>query len=158
MGFSLQYTPSSSYKPARTASKRSALDESQLSLSTIDIYTSVFDFSSKACPITFTYTSPSDDIMSSNPQTDQVLQLATIELTALLTGRDLVSALGEPDRKGGGESKAMGVWLEWTGLGLMTEFTTQGSHRWDKEHGAGNASVHIYSFFEPSKEASKHED
>lgn len=70
------------------------------------------------------------------------------ELVATTTGSELVELLGEPGRKGGGESRSVGVWLEWTKLGLMCEFSTvHGAGRWDKERGAGSATVSIWTIF-----------
>lgn len=42
------------------------------------------------------------------------------------TGKDLVAALGEPDRKGGGG--AIEIWTEWATKGLMVQFATK---KWD---------------------------
>jgi len=129
-GISLQYKPAASYKPPRSATKRSDLDESQLSLSTIDIYTSAFS----GFPIAVSVWDKPD---------------SKTEFTAATTGSRLVDLLGEPDRKGGGESRSLGVWLEWTRLGLMCEFSSiHGAGRWDKEQGAGSAVPSVWSIFE----------
>ncbi|SCZ98599.1 BZ3500_MvSof-1268-A1-R1_Chr3-1g05490 [Microbotryum saponariae] len=44
---------------------------------------------------------------------------------------DFTSSLGEPDRKGGGAG-SMGIWCEWTQLGVMVEFASAGLEAWDK--------------------------
>ena len=153
-GLSLQYTPAPTYQPARTAAKRSDLDETLLCLSTIDVYTKSFDF--LVSPVVLTYLAPPDPGHSAADI--DTLYPATIELTASISGQKLVSSLGEPDRKGGGESRAVGVWLEWTGLGLMAEFCMHGANRWDKDNGAGSTAVAVYSFFEPGKEVGGDEE
>ena len=128
-GLALQYKPTASYKPPRTAASPSELDLDQLSLSTIEIYTSAF---------------PDFPISLSIPDKPDIIA----EITAKTTGSQLVELLGEPERKGGGESKSVGVWLEWTRLGLMCEFSNvHGAGRWDKEQGAGNATTSVLSLF-----------
>lgn len=111
--------------------KPADIDETRLSLSTIEIYSLSFSgFPLKTSP-------------PSKPD-----PLTVCEFSASTTGVQLVEMLGEPDRKGGGESRSVGVWLEWTKLGLMCEFSgVHGQGRWDKEHGSGNATVSVWIIF-----------
>ena len=155
-GVSLQFTPAQSYRPPRAASKRSDLDESKLTLSTVDIYVDKF----ASFPISLSYIAPAESSRDSDDSKPQEgLASGTLDITRELTGKELVEKLGEPDRKGGGESRTVGVWLEWTGLGLMCEFSSiHGQGKWDKEKGAGAAPVGVWSFFEPGVEVGKATD
>jgi hypothetical protein len=146
-GFSLQFKPSKHYKPARSSdAKRTDLQENLLNLTTIDVYAAKYT----KFPITLTYPTPVD-LEKPDSRADQD-SYSTMELQQDTTGEELVKNLGEPDRKGGGESKSVGVWLEWLGLGLMCEFTSiHGAGRWDKTNGAGSAPVGIWTFFEPGQ-------
>lgn len=144
-------------KPPADPVMRNDLDEDRLLLDTVDIYTAKYT----GFPIAVTYIPPTpaeadttDVAVLSDTQS-----FATLDITALTTGVDLVKALGEPDRKGGGDSKALGVWLEWTGLGIMAEFSgIHGHGRWDKDNGAGGSAVGIWTFFQPGKELNTSED
>lgn len=150
IGISLQYKPTSQYKPNRGSNvKRADLQEDLLNLSSIDIYSDKF----RGFPITITHpTPPTVNADGSTSDKDDSGSSSTTELQKDTTGEDLVKNLGEPDRKGGGESKSVGVWLEWTGLGLMCEFSSMhGAGRWDKTNGAGGAPVSIWTFFEPGQ-------
>jgi hypothetical protein len=147
-GISLQFTPVKGYKPARTAKSAEDLDQNRLELSTIDIYSKQYGRSDSQHPIIITYASPGAD----SPDKE-------LELTRETTGKELVAALGEPDRKGGGESRSVGVWLEWTGLGIMVEFSgVHGSQRWDVEHGAGNSLIGVLSIFQPGEQKGASDD
>ncbi|KAL7007576.1 hypothetical protein EMMF5_003040 [Cystobasidiomycetes sp. EMM_F5] len=131
----------------------SDLDESKLSLTVIDIYVKSY----RGFPILSSYIPPPDETESSKQEHNA--SHSTLDIKASTTGFDLVKNLGEPDRKGGGESRAVGVWLEWTDLGIMAEFTgIHGTGKWDKEHGAGASKVGVWSIFEPGKKAGTSED
>jgi hypothetical protein len=60
------------------------------------------------------------------------------ELKAGTTGQDLVGALGEPTRKGGGAGPSSGsisIWCEWSKLGVMVEFggdEARGPQAWER--------------------------
>lgn len=63
---------------------------------------------------------------------------AALELTRDATGKDIVRALGEPDRKGGGTGPSSGsinIWCEWTRDGIMIEFdggNARGAKAWEE--------------------------
>lgn len=144
-GLSLQLKPERGYRPLKSQNvKREDLQENKMILSAIDIYCDKFkDF---PLPLTHPLRQRTDSVAIDDSH------LETTEITTTMTGEQLVDALGEPDRKGGGESKSIGVWLEWTGLGLMCEFgSIHGAGRWDKANGAGNAQVSVWTFFEPGQ-------
>lgn len=54
------------------------------------------------------------------------------------TGKDLVSTMGEPDRKGGGAGPSSGsinIWCEWSKDGIMVEFAgsdSRGPQAWER--------------------------
>lgn len=117
-----------------------------MTLSAIDLYADKFP----KFPIALTYPTPANLEKTDSPGNQD--SYSTMDLEQNTTGEDLVKNLGEPDRKGGGESKSVGVWLEWLGIGLMCEFTSiHGAGRWDKTNGAGSAPVGIWTFFEPGQ-------
>lgn len=50
------------------------------------------------------------------------------------TAKEFVQTLGEPNRKGGGLgplSGSIGIWCEWTNIGVMIEFGGVEAHGWD---------------------------
>lgn len=145
LGLSLQFKPVARYQPPRGAiARRTDLQQELLRLFTIDVYSDSYE----NFPIALTYPSPPDP--KGNEADKNGESYSSMELSKNTTGEHLVQHLGEPDRKGGGESKSVGVWLEWTSLGLMCEFSSiHGAGRWDKANGAGSATVSIWSFFEP---------
>ncbi|KDE08375.1 hypothetical protein MVLG_01413 [Microbotryum lychnidis-dioicae p1A1 Lamole] len=61
---------------------------------------------------------------------------------------EFTSSLGEPDRKGGGAG-SMGIWCEWTQLGVMVEFASAGLEAWDKGR---DARWMVLSLFERGDE------
>lgn len=69
---------------------------------------------------------------ASSPRAD------TFSLTAASTGKEVISALGEPDRKGGGAGPSSGsinIWTEWTRDGIMVEFggsDARGPQAWER--------------------------
>ncbi|GAA5944160.1 uncharacterized protein JCM15063_000165 [Sporobolomyces koalae] len=71
------------------------------------------------------------------------------------TGKDLVAVYGEPSRKGGGDTKGMGIWTEWTPEGIMVEWKSSGLGAWDK---GGDTRWRVLSLFEPGVNKGKDED
>ena len=74
-------------------------------------------------------------------------------LTAESNGKDIVSCLGEPSRKGGGSgplSGSIGIWCEWTKDGIMVEFggdEARGPQAWET---GKDAKWKTLTIFEPS--------
>ncbi|GJN88202.1 hypothetical protein Rhopal_001167-T1 [Rhodotorula paludigena] len=66
------------------------------------------------------------------------------------TGAALLSLLGEPARKGGGQSAtpALGIWTEWTSRGVLVEWASQGLEAWEK---GGEARWRCVSVFAPEE-------
>ncbi|GAA6001874.1 uncharacterized protein JCM10292_005950 [Rhodotorula paludigena] len=73
------------------------------------------------------------------------------------TGAALLSLLGEPARKGGGQSAtpALGIWTEWTPRGVLVEWASQGLEAWEK---GGEARWRCVSVFAPEEANSEGAD
>ncbi|GAA5951353.1 hypothetical protein JCM3765_002452 [Sporobolomyces pararoseus] len=76
-------------------------------------------------------------------------------LTPTTTGKDLVAAYGEPTRKGGGDTKGMGIWTEWTKEGIMIEWKSSGLGAWDT---GGESKWRVLSLFEGGVGKGKEDD
>lgn len=114
----------------------------RLELDSIDLYnTSPSSDGQKA------QSNSSAKIYTSHPAPSHTLSLLSLEnsdnsraqeitMTPASTGKDIVSVLGEPARKGGGAgpgSGSIGIWCDWTKDGIMIEFDANGPQAW--EHG-----------------------
>ena len=164
LGISLVFHPVAGYKP-KTGTSRADLQEDQLRLASIDVYNheAAIDppssSSSKPSPSRpSTKPSfaafPSYPIRISYPSNTIPSTPQTLLVDTKTVGKEFVSALGEPDRKGGGEG-SMGIWTEWTGIGLMVEYASGGLQAWDK---GGEATWKVLSVFERGVAAGKDDD
>ena len=69
---------------------------------------------------------------ASKPRSNELI------ITASSAGKEIVGALGEPDRKGGGTGPSSGsinIWCEWVKDGIMVEFggpNANGPHAWER--------------------------
>lgn len=140
LGISLLFKPVNGYVP-KTGLKLEELQTRSLVLDGVDIYNAP---PSKAGANASRATkSP----YTSYPLSPTTLSLATIEgkdrpqsfnVIQQTTGKDFVSTLGEPDRKGGGagpSSGSIGIWCEWTKDGVMVEFggeESRGPQAWER--------------------------
>ncbi len=76
---------------------------------------------------------------------------STLSITRNMTGKEFVTALGEPDRKGGGSGPSsgnIGIWVEWTRDGLMVEFggdDSRGPQAWERGKDAPWRVISIFS-------------
>ena len=152
LGLSLVYHPTtSSYRP-KTGTPLEGLDLQKLKLAQIDIYNHgarLEDPKSasglkppRPSALNPTYSPfPSFPILLRLPVVHSHESSATVRasphfpLRPTTQGADLVSKLGEPDRKGGGEG-SMGVWTEWTSDGVLVEWASGGLQAWEKGAGA----------------------
>lgn len=142
LGLSLVFLPSEGYK-IKVGTAREALEDRKLRLGSVDVYnhqaqleaptsktqaaprapsTKPSFASFPAYPIRVTHT-PANSAPTAAP--------AVMLVAPETLGRDFTSTLGEADRKGGGEG-SMGIWCEWSGVGLMVEFASGGLQAWDK--------------------------
>lgn len=151
LGLSLVYHPLGTYKP-KTGATKSELDESLLKLSSIDLYnheatlnpppSSKASRSSSLKPIFAPF--PSFPLLVTYPSISPPFTPQTLAITPESTGKDFILALGEPDRKGGGEG-SIGIWIEWTSVGILVEFASGGLQAWDK---GGEAVWRVLTVFE----------
>ncbi|KAG1908249.1 uncharacterized protein F5891DRAFT_1124102 [Suillus fuscotomentosus] len=79
----------------------------------------------------------------------------SIEISLTSNGKDFVSCLGEPDRKGGGagpSSGSIGIWCEWLKHGIMVEFggdEARGPQAWER---GKDAIWRVITVFPPKQE------
>lgn len=144
LGLSFLFIPTKGYRP-KAGAKLEQLDQSLLYLHGVDIYNVP-----KQKLDTQTIRAPSNAAYSTYPISPIALRLsacdkdgkprsrAILEITDSTAGKEFVSVLGEPDRKGGGSgpsSGSIGIWLEWKKDGLMVEFggdESRGPQAWEK--------------------------
>lgn len=167
---SLMFKPEPTYKLSPKMSEES-LDRARILLDTIDLYNSLGDdeadrrrtsnvaykpFPQLPLPLTIAATTiPSTTESSSDTKPepeDPSTQNTTSEFKILstTTGKDLVSALGEPGRKGGGGGPSGGsiaIWCDWPKHGIMIEFgglDARGPKAWENGKDAQWAIMSLY--------------
>lgn len=158
VGISLVFSPAKGYK-VKTGAQRTELNESLLTLSSVDVYNHeatleppasklrASEFSNSAPTTTPARQAkykalPRYPIRVDYINSDE--QRACLKVTPGSVGKDFVEKLGEPERKGGGHG-SLGIWTEWTSNGLMVEFASAGLQAWDK---GGEATWRTLTFFE----------
>jgi hypothetical protein len=154
LGVSLQFIPISGYKP-RSGLPRQDLHDAHLVLDGIDVYNDLGsdDKTSSRSPAYSPY--PTTPIaLTVTPETKEgTSRPSALSVTRNMTGKEFVTALGEPDRKGGGSGPSsgnIGIWVEWTRDGLMVEFggdDSRGPQAWER---GKDAPWRVITFF-PSK-------
>lgn len=170
LGLSLVFHPTPPYRP-KTGTSPSQLDLSQLSLASIDLYNHTATLNDPspsakpprepstlhptyalfpAYPVPVSYL-PANRHAAEPAASATPREPATFLLTPETKGKELVAALGEPDRKGGGEG-SLGIWVEWIEVGLMVEFASGGLQAWEK---GGEAVWKCASFFERGVQVGK---
>ncbi|EJD04063.1 uncharacterized protein FOMMEDRAFT_83219 [Fomitiporia mediterranea MF3/22] len=143
LGISLMFVANDGSKSIKNIDARSE----KLALDSIDIYNPEIDDEKKDSKMPSTGLSAQTYsiypglplVLSLPPSTDeQKARQEEITLSALSTGKDIVGALGEPDRKGGGagpSSGSIGIWCEWAKDGIMVEFggpNATGPQAWER--------------------------
>ncbi|KAG0693317.1 hypothetical protein DFH29DRAFT_992388 [Suillus ampliporus] len=133
LGISFLFIPQNGYKPAKGLKREHLTEDSLLAFSTYPM--------SKWC------LSLSPEASASN--------VSSIEISLTTTGKDFVSCLGEPDRKGGGagpSSGSIGIWCEWSKHGIMVEFggdEARGPQAWER---GKDAMWRVITVFSPKQE------
>lgn len=120
--------------------KESDVAGDRLALDSVDIFNMVASDATSASNSSKAYTShPVSTLMLSlKPSNNGKPRPNELELTPSSIGKDIVSCLGEPDRKGGGagpSSGSIGIWCEWTRDGIMIEFggsDARGPQAWER--------------------------
>jgi len=160
---SLMFKPTSGYKLSTNAAEAS-LNLDQLVLDGIDIFNAIIDdanpnshkTANKAyqpfphLPIE-THLSPTSPSANNISETSKPSAIPiTFLFETFTTGKDLVSALGEPSRKGGGGGPSGGsiaIWCDWTRHGIMVEFggpDSIGPKAWESGKDARWAILSLY--------------
>jgi hypothetical protein len=144
LGISFLFVPQKGYKPTGGL-KLEDLQVDSLVLDSINIYNAP---KPKTTPTKTTTSSRTAELaFSTYPVLKWKLSLSpeasasnesSIEISLTTNGKDFVSCLGEPDRKGGGagpSSGSIGIWCEWSKHGIMVEFggdEARGPQAWER--------------------------
>ena len=158
-GLSLLFVPINGYKPQSTASRQD-LQDAHLILDGVDIYNSVLakapDGKTESQSSTYSSYPITPITITVSPETKEGTPRSSIlNITHSMVGKEFVTALGEPDRKGGGSgpsSGSIGIWVEWTRDGLMVEFggdDSRGPQAWER---GKDAPWKVISVFSPKTE------
>ncbi|KAL4069729.1 hypothetical protein V8B97DRAFT_1969017 [Scleroderma yunnanense] len=138
LGISLQFSPRQGYKPT-FGLKREQLKDDCLSLEGIDVYNSNVKPGTLNQPAFSPFPLlPLRIPLETSPGNSRGSRPSTISIAANTTGKEFVSWLGEPSRKGGGAgplSGSINIWCEWSEDGLMVEFggeESRGPQAWER--------------------------
>ncbi|KAF6766550.1 hypothetical protein DFP72DRAFT_953622 [Ephemerocybe angulata] len=158
LGLSLLYAPQQGYKPKQNL-KFEELELEKLVLDSIDVYNvpPAKDSDKKSGKSAFaTYPALPLVVELANLKdgdNDPIVRAPSISITATTTGKDLVSTLGEPDKKGGGAGPSNGsidIWTEWYKDGVMVEFggdEARGPQAWERGKDAAWRVLTLYKTF-----------
>ena len=145
IGLSLLFVPTKGYRP-KTGATSEQLDLSKLVLDGIDVYNASSTKATDGKPAR-ALSNPAYSPFPMSPFTlyvhpegkdGKVRPDTSLSIGPETSGKDFVTLLGEPDRKGGGSgpsSGSIGIWLEWFKDGLMVEFggdESRGPQAWEK--------------------------
>ncbi|GAA5913370.1 uncharacterized protein JCM6883_003054 [Sporobolomyces salmoneus] len=164
LGLSLSFEPTiSSYKPKYRLTSINQLECDKLYCVGIDVYNHEEqedgdnkDVKDKKSTSTNEYEPfPRYPILLPSPSSSSSSKSTPFPLTPTTTGKELVEVYGEPLRKGGGDTKGMGIWTEWTKEGIMIEWKSTGLGAWDK---GGESQWRVLSLFEPGVGKGKEDD
>ncbi|THH06946.1 hypothetical protein EW145_g3727 [Phellinidium pouzarii] len=159
LGLSLMFIPKDGPKPITEADARS----DKLALDSVDIYNINIAPEPNGAKTMPKSSTSSAMVYSPHPVNPLSLPLQPsqdtskprppeISITTTLTGKDILSVLGEPDRKGGGAGPAsgsIGIWCEWTRDGIMIEFggvEARGPQAWER---GKDAKWEVLTLFRP---------
>lgn len=160
IGMSLMFKPTLGYKLSANAAETS-LDLDKLILDGIDIFNAIdgtnppktankayLPFPRLPIEVHLSPPSPPAVATSGNPEPPPILSTFLLETST--TGKDLVSVLGEPTRKGGGggpSSGSIAIWCDWARHGVMVEFggpDSIGPKAWESGKDARWAILSLY--------------
>ncbi|GAA5887833.1 hypothetical protein JCM16303_007352 [Sporobolomyces ruberrimus] len=155
LGLSLSFEPTiSSYKPRYKLSSLDQLEVEKLYCVGIDVYNHESSEEEDAKSTSSGYLPfPRYPILLPPPSSSS--SASRIPLLPSTIGKSLVSTYGEPLRKGGGDTKGMGIWTEWTKEGIMVEWKSGGLGAWEK---GGETKWRVLSLFEAGVGKGKEDD
>jgi hypothetical protein len=144
LGISFLFIPQKGYKPTGGL-KLEDLQVDSLVLDSINIYnapkpkttSTKTTTSSRTAELAFSTYPVLKWKLSLSPEASASNE-SSIEISFTTNGKDFVSCLGEPDRKGGGagpSSGSIGIWCEWSKHGIMVEFggdEARGPQAWER--------------------------
>ncbi|KAI0756595.1 hypothetical protein C8Q80DRAFT_1092863 [Daedaleopsis nitida] len=158
LGLSLLFKPVNGYVP-KTGLKLEELQDRMLVLDGIDIYNvpkpkagANAARATKSAYTTYPLTPIVLGLVALPEAAEGKSRPESIHITPETTGKDFVSAMGEPDRKGGGagpSSGSIGIWCEWSKDGVMVEFggeESRGPQAWER---GKDAVWKVISIFPP---------
>ena len=156
LGLSLLLKPIDGYTP-KSGLSLGDLNYEKLVVDGIDIYNVPGDQKSsrKSKPAYSSYPVETLELKLSQTEDKDKPRPATMTVKATTTGKDFVSCMGEPDRKGGGagpSSGSIGIWCEWSRDGVMVEFggdESRGPQAWER---GKDALWKVISIFPPKTE------
>jgi len=157
LGISLLFIPQKGYKLS-SGVKREQLKDDSLVLDSINIYNSPkpkeapekISTSRRTAELAFSTYPLSTWSLSISPEASARNEFS-MEISLTTTGKDFVSCLGEPDRKGGGavpSSGSIGIWCEWSKHGIMVEFggdESRGPQAWERGKDAVWKVITVFS-------------
>jgi len=135
-GISLLFSPMPGYRP-----NAASLHHDKLRLESIYLYNKQSEKSNKNQPF---------KAFSLFPLSISTPNGVILDIVDSTTGKEMVEALGEPPRKGGGSGPSSGsidIWCEWPGL--MVEFSQRGPQAWERGKDAAWKIITIFSRTEP---------
>ncbi|KAH9969077.1 hypothetical protein BC827DRAFT_1167557 [Russula dissimulans] len=153
LGLSLQFIPVNGYRP-QSGTSRLDLQDTNLVLDGVDIYNNPHTDKTSSQSPTYTPYPINPIVLTVSPETKEgtvTPRSSLLNITQNMTGKEFVTALGEPDRKGGGSgpsSGRIGIWVEWTRDGLMVEFggdDSRGPQAWERGKDAPWRVISIFS-------------
>jgi hypothetical protein len=165
MGMSLMFKPTFGFKLSANAAETS-LDLDKLILDGIDVFNAIDDTDSNPrktankayrpfprlpIEVHLSPLSPSPPTVATSGAPKPPPTPSTFFLETSTTGKDLVSVLGEPTRKGGGggpSSGSIAIWCDWSHHGVMVEFggpDSTGPKAWESGKDARWAILSLYT-------------
>jgi hypothetical protein len=153
IGISLIFQPREGYK-LKNGMERIDLADEKLRLASIDVYNHEAKPDDPKKSSSTSSTKPVFNAFPSYPLLVSHKGTTPMLITSATLGKDFTNTLGEADRKGGGEG-SMGIWTEWIGVGIMTEFASGGLKAWDE---GGEATWKVLTVFERGDLAGKDDD
>jgi hypothetical protein len=157
LGCSIEYRPTNGYRPSSNNQPITELHTDNLALDKIDIYNSPHEYdelSSTSPPTSQKTKSKTTPVFAKYPNLPLIITFShepkSMSVSAESIGKDFVTALGEPDRKGGGAGPSSGsinIWCEWIKEGVMVEFggrDARGPQAWDQGKDAKWKVISLY--------------